>query len=158
MIVALHVPVIGQEMARYNCSGTRIPGYYKIRISGNLNIRISGNPDIRISGFCNIPVSWYHMARFGLRIRLFEAHSHFLSIANPPDPKSNGTIPTRHFSKIRKIRKSNIFASITLVCPVKADTDMWCPQIEHKQVSCWLGCICIALAQGFHRSSRCAEP
>ena len=34
------------------------------------------------------------MARFGLRIRLFESHSHFLSIANP-DPKSHREIPKK---------------------------------------------------------------
>ena len=47
---------------------------------------------------------WNHMARFGLRIRLFEAHSHFQSIATPPDPKSH-----RKNSKIDiflKIKKS----------------------------------------------------
>ena len=50
---------------------------------------------------------WTHMARNELRIRPFEAHSHFLSIANPPRPQ----IPpenskNQHFSKNPKIRKS----------------------------------------------------
>ena len=47
------------------------------------------------------------MARNGLRIRPFEAHSHFQSIANPPRPQ----IPpenskNQHFPKNQKIRKS----------------------------------------------------
>ena len=47
-----------------------------------------------------------HMARYELRIRLFEAHSHFLSIATPPRPQ----IPweNQHFSENPKIPKSGI--------------------------------------------------
>ena len=36
------------------------------------------------------PSKWTNMGRFGLRIRLFESQSHFLSIGKPPRPsKSN---------------------------------------------------------------------
>ena len=50
-----------------------------------------------------------HMSRFELRIRPFEAHSHFQSIANPPRPQ----IPpenskNQHFPKNQKIRKSGV--------------------------------------------------
>ena len=47
------------------------------------------------------------MARNELRIGVFEAHSHFLSIANPPRPQILPKISkNQHFSKNRKIRKS----------------------------------------------------
>ena len=41
------------------------------------------------------PRNWTHMARYELRIRPFEAHSHFQSIANPPRPQ----IPMENFQK-----------------------------------------------------------
>ena len=53
---------------------------------------------------CENRRKWTHMARFGLRIRLFESHSHFLSIANPPDPKSHWKNRQTHIS--RKVQKS----------------------------------------------------
>ena len=49
---------------------------------------------------------WTHMPQFGLRIGVFESHSHFQSIANPPRhqiPRENHQNP--HFSKNQKIRK-----------------------------------------------------
>ena len=69
------------------------------------------------------------MARNKIRIRPFEARSHFLSIANPPRPQ----IPMKFsqkstFPQIQKIKKSFLFASITLVCPVKADMPAACPK------------------------------
>ena len=44
------------------------------------------------------------MARFEMRIGLFESHSHFQSIANPPDPKSRRKI--QQIYTFRKIEKS----------------------------------------------------
>ena len=64
------------------------------------------------------------MARNELRIGPFEAQSHFRSIANLPDPKTHWKIPKSTFPKIREIWEIQFFASITLVCPVKADTDI----------------------------------
>ena len=50
---------------------------------------------------------WTHIGRNGLRIRPFEAHSHFQSIANPPRPQiPPEKLKNRHFPKNRKIRKS----------------------------------------------------
>ena len=52
---------------------------------------------------------WTHMARYGLRICVFEAHRHFLSIATPSDPKSHREIvPNPHFPKNQRIRKIGI--------------------------------------------------
>ena len=46
------------------------------------------------------------MARNGVRIRPFEAHSHFQSIANPPRPQiPPENLKHLHFSKNQKIRK-----------------------------------------------------
>ena len=52
---------------------------------------------------------WTHMARFGLRIGLFESHSHFQSIADPPGPQIRRKIPKSTLSeqsKNPKIRES----------------------------------------------------
>ena len=50
---------------------------------------------------------WTQMARNGLRIRPFEAHSLFTAIANPPRPQIlSEQFKTLHVRKNRKIRKS----------------------------------------------------
>ena len=51
--------------------------------------------------------NWTEKARNGLRIRPFEAHSHFPSIANPPRPQiPPENSPNPHFPKNPKIQKS----------------------------------------------------
>ena len=63
--------------------------------------------DSKMTEIMKIVEKWIQNGRNGLRIRPFEAHSHFQSIANPPGPQippENSQNP--HCPKNRKIRKS----------------------------------------------------